>query len=143
MAKANLSLYKNEYLLIYLSKAIAIFHLCLYYKFDVFGQPLSNLVFLGALKPADADRIKAFLTATTPAVSELETKHPFELVMTGEATVEGQAVTVTVHLMDRHTNVVSVDRNGENLTDRYLYGESLVHTEPADRSLLNVQDIIT
>ena len=109
----------------------------------VAGCPDRKLEVLCALKPADADRIRDFLAATTPAVSELETKHPFELVMTGEATVEGQAVAVTVHLMDRHTNVVSVDRNGENLTDRYLYGESLVHTEPADRSLLNVQDIIT
>ena len=109
----------------------------------VAGCPDRKLEVLCALKPADADRIRDFLAATTPAVSELETKHPFELVMTGEATVEGQAVTVTVHLMDRHTNVVSVDRNGEDLTDRYLYGESLVHTEPADRSLLNVQDIIT
>ena len=109
----------------------------------VAGCPDRKLEVLCALKPADADRIRDFLAATTPAVSELETKHPFELVMTGEATVEGQAVTVTVHLMDRHTNVVSVDRNGQDLTDRYLYGESLVHTEPADRSLLNVQDIIT
>ena len=109
----------------------------------VAGCPDRKLEVLCALKPADADRIRDFLAATTPAVSELETKHPFELVMTGEATVEGQAVTVTVHLMDRPTNVVSVDRNGQDLTDRYLYGESLVHTEPADRSLLNVQDIIT
>ena len=109
----------------------------------VAGCPDRKLEVLCALKPADADRIKAFLAATTPAVSELETKHPFELVMTGEATVEAKQVTVTVHLMDRHTNVVSVTRNGDNLTDRYLYGESLVHTQPADRSLLNVQDIIT
>jgi hypothetical protein len=41
--------YKNEYLLIYLSKAITIFHLCLHYKLNVFGQPLSNLVFFGLL----------------------------------------------------------------------------------------------
>ena len=109
----------------------------------VAGCPDRKLEVLCALKPADADRIKAFLSATTPAVSELETKHPFELVMTGEATVNGQALTVTVHLMDRHTNVVSVTRNDDDLTDRYLYGESLVHTESADRSLLNVQDIIT
>ena len=109
----------------------------------VAGCPDRKLEVLCALKPADADRIKAFLSTTTPVVSELETKHPFELVMTGNATVEAKPVTVTVHLMDRHTNVVSVTRNGEDLTDRYLYGESLVHTEPADRSLLNVQDIIT
>ena len=109
----------------------------------VAGCPDRKLEVLCALKPADADRIRAFLSATTLAVSELETKHPFELVMTGEATVDGKTVTVTVHLIDRHTNVVSVERNGEDLTDRYRYGESMIHTQPADRTLLNVKDIIT
>jgi len=109
----------------------------------VAGCPDRKLEVLCALKPADADRIRDFLHTTTPAVSELDTKHPFELVMTGEATVDGQAVSVRVHLIDRHTNVVSVVRDGEDLTDRYLWGESMTPVEPADRSLLNVQDIIT
>ena len=109
----------------------------------VAGCPDRKLEVLCALKPADADRIRDFLHTTTPAVSELDTKHPFELVMTGTATVDGREITARVHLMDRHTNVVSVERNGEDLTDRYLYGESLEHTEPADRTLLNVQDIVT
>ncbi len=109
----------------------------------VAGCPDRKLEVLCALKPADTDRIRDFLATTTPVVRELSTKHPFELVMTGEATVDGQAVTVRVHLMDRHTNVVAVERNGENLTARYLWGESLEPTEAADRTLLNVQDIIT
>ena len=109
----------------------------------VAGCPDRKLEVLCALKPADAERIRDFLAATTPAVSELDTKHPFELVMTGEAAVNGQVTTARVHLMDRHTNVVSVERNGEDLTDRYLWGESMTPVEPADRSLLNVQDIIT
>ena len=109
----------------------------------VAGCPDRKLEVLCSLKPSDADRIRAFLHTTTPAVSELDTKHPFELIMTGEAAVDGETATVNVHLVDRHTNVVSVERSGEDLTDRYRYGESLTHTEPADRSLLNVQDIIT
>ena len=109
----------------------------------VAGCPDRKLEVLCALKPADAERIRDFLHTTTPAVSELDTKHPFELVMTGEAAVNGQVTTARVHLMDRHTNVVSVERNGEDLTDRYLWGESMTPVEPADRSLLNVQDIIT
>lgn len=113
----------------------------------VAGCPDRKLEVLCALKPADAELIRAFLTITTPTVSELETKHPFELVMTGEASVDGQAVMVTVHLMDRHTNVVSVTRavDGaeEDLTDRYRWGESLTPVEPADRTLLNVRDIVT
>ena len=109
----------------------------------VAGCPDRKLEVLCALKPADTDRIREFLATTTPTISELETKHPFELVMTGDAAVAGKHHTVTVHLIDRHTNVVSVERDGEDLTDRYRYGESMTHTQPADRSLLNVQDIIT
>ena len=109
----------------------------------VAGCPDRKLEVLCALKPADTDRIRGFLATTTPTISELETQHPFELVMTGEAAVAGKHHTVTVHLIDRHTNVVSVTRDGEDLTDRYRYGESMTHTQPADRSLLNVQDIIT
>ena len=109
----------------------------------VAGCPDRKLEVLCALKPADTDRIREFLATTTPTISELETKHPFELVMTGEAAVAGKHRAVTVHLIDRHTNVVSVTRDGEDLTDRYRYGESMTHTQPADRSLLNVQDIIT
>ena len=109
----------------------------------VAGCPDRKLEVLCALKPADTDRIRGFLATTTPTISELETKHPFELVMTGEAAVAGKHHTVAVHLIDRHTNVVSVTRDGEDLTDRYRYGESMTHTQPADRSLLNVQDIIT
>ena len=109
----------------------------------VAGCPDRKLEVLCALKPADTDRIRGFLATTTPTISELETKHPFELVMTGDAAVAGKHHTVTVHLIDRHTNVVSVTRDGEDLTDRYRYGESMTHTQPADRSLLNVQDIIT
>ena len=109
----------------------------------VAGCPDRKLEVLCALKPADTDRIREFLATTTPTISELETKHPFELVMTGEAAVAGKNHAVTVHLIDRHTNVVSVTRDGEDLTDRYRYGESMTHTQPADRSLLNVQDIIT
>lgn len=113
----------------------------------VAGCPDRKLEVLCALKPADAELIRAFLAIATPTVSELETKHPFKLLMTGEASVDGQAVTVTVHLMDRHTNVVSVTRavDGaeEDLTDRYRRGESLTSVEPADRTLLNVRDIVT
>ncbi len=109
----------------------------------VAGCPDRKLEVLCALKPADAQRIRDFLAATAPAVSELDTKHPFELVMTGTATVAGKEVTARVHLIDRHTNVVSVERNGEDLTARYLWGESMEPAETADRNLLNVQDIIT
>ena len=109
----------------------------------VAGCPDRRLEVLCALKPADAEHIRAFLAQMTPTVCELDTKHPFELVMTGHGVTDGQAVSVRVHLIDRHTNVLSVERNGEDLTERYRYGEGAEVTACADRSLLNVQDIVT
>ena len=113
----------------------------------VAGCPDRKLEVLCALKPADTPRIREFLAATTPAVCELETHRPFELIMTGSATVDGQAVTTRVHLADRHTNVASVTRTASgvctDLTDRYRHGDTGEEAEAADRSLLNVEDIIT
>ena len=113
----------------------------------VAGCPDRKLEVLCALTPADAPKIRDFLAETAPAVSELDTRHPFELVMTGEAVTAGKRHSVHVHLIDRHTNVVSVTRTAdgacEDLTERYVYGEAREHTEAADRSLLNVEDIVT
>lgn len=113
----------------------------------VAGCPDRKLEVLCALTPSDEPRIRDYLAVTTPAVRELETRHPFELVMTGTTTVGGKDRSVRVHLVDRHTNVVSVTRTTEageeELTDRYRYGESMTPVRPADRSLLNVQDIVT
>ena len=109
----------------------------------VAGCPDRKLEVLCALTPADAPKIRDFLAETAPAVSELDTSHPFELVMEGVATAADKPVHVRVHLIDRHTNVVSVERDGRDLTDRYRYGESMEPAPTADRSLLNVKDIIT
>ena len=109
--------------------------------------PDRKLEVLCALRPADAERIRDFLAAVTPVVCELDTRHPFELVMMGTYTADGQAVSARVHLMERHTGVVSVTREAlgvcEDLTERYRYGEGAEAAERADRSLLNVQDIVT
>ncbi len=109
----------------------------------VAGCPDRRLEVLCALKPADTPRIRDFLAAVPPVVCELETRHPFELVMTGTAEAGGKTVSARVHLIDRHTNVVSVERDGEDVTDRYRNGEGAEAASCADRTLLNVQDIIT
>ena len=109
--------------------------------------PQRKLEVLCALKPADAPRIRDFLAAVTPVVRELDTKLPFELLMVGEASTEEGTVTARVHLAERHTGVVSVTRTADgvvtDLTQRYLHGDNETSGEAADRSLLNVEDIIT
>ena len=113
----------------------------------VAGCPRRKLEVLCALKPSDAGRIRDFLAAITPAVRELDTARPFELIMTGEALTEGGAVSARVHLAERHTGVVSVTRAAggteTDLTAYYAHGEDGEAAERADRSLLNVADIVT
>ena len=54
--------------LVYLTKAVAIFHLGLYYEFDILGQPIANLVFLG---------LKVCLLLTKKFVNRVtRTSHP-------------------------------------------------------------------
>ena len=113
----------------------------------VAGCPQRRLEVLCALKPTDVPRIRDLLAAVPPTVRELDTRHPFELVMTGEAQTEWGLVSARVHLAERHTGVVSVTRirGGEetDLTPLYLHGEEDGAAERADRSLLNVADIVT
>ena len=103
------------------------------------GCPDRKLEVLCALTPDDQGRIRDFLAAVTPEIYELASRHPFELDMIGER--DGQ--TVHVHLVDRHTNVVTVMCGDTDLTHRYRYGEDGAETASADRALLNVQDIVT
>ncbi len=106
------------------------------------GCPDRRLEVLCALAPTDAARIRSFLSAVPPAVRELETKHPFELCMEGTS---ANGHTVCVHLVDRHTHVESVTRDGVELTARYALAESAdgEGAPAADRALLNVKDIVT
>ncbi len=109
----------------------------------VAGCPDRKLEVLCALSTEDQPCIRAFLSRVSPAIRELETCHPFELELLGRRADGGRDIEVRVHLADRHTNVISVTRDGEDLTSRYRYDESQEPTDIADRSLLNVQDIIT
>ncbi len=108
----------------------------------VAGCPDRKLEVLCALTPDDVPHIRAFLNRVTPSIYELETRHPFELEMIGEYAADGITHTARVHLIDRHTGVVAVICDGQDRTRRYRYGEDAVAVPMADRSLLNVQDII-
>ncbi|MBR2926555.1 MAG: serine dehydratase subunit alpha family protein [Clostridia bacterium] len=105
----------------------------------VSGKPDQQLQVLAALTPSDIPAIKDALQTCAITVAELETDKPFEVRIEGESGKDR----VLVHLADRHTHVVGVFRNGEDLTASYQNERVSEEKDHANRALLNVQDIVT
>ena len=101
--------------------------------------PEKELEVLTGLKAEDQPRISAFLQGCDFTVEEMESPHTFDLQLTG---IAGEN-TAVVRIAGNHTNVVSVLRNGENRTDRYRTAATAGENALTDRSVLNVQDILT
>ncbi|MBQ8387849.1 MAG: serine dehydratase subunit alpha family protein [Clostridia bacterium] len=100
--------------------------------------PERKLEVLCSLKKEDIPEISAYIENTPIEIYELDTDNQFELLM--EAELEGSHG--RVHLVNRHTNIELVEKNGEDLTSRYRLNESDTPSYAADRGLLNVHDII-
>ena len=103
------------------------------------GCPERKLEVLCALDETSVDGISAFLEHTPIEIYEVESQTPFEIDLTGQA--DGH--TVHVHLLNRHTNITEVVRDGEDVTGQYRLSEVATEVYAADRALLNVKDIIT
>ena len=105
----------------------------------VSGSPQRKLEVLCDLGPEDQASIKELTLNTPMQIAELKTDSVFEIQMEGR----NDDSVATVHLSQRHTNVVSVTCNGRDLTDRYRSGDC-AETEYTytDRQVLNVRDII-
>ena len=102
------------------------------------GRHDRRLEVLSVLGADARGKIEAYLADTPLTVSELDTPHPFAIDLEGEA--DGDAVRVV--LLHRHTNIESVTHNGCDLTARYRMEDGDAHVSYADRSLLNVADIV-
>ncbi len=116
------------------------------------GRPDKKLEVLGCLTSEDHPTIADYVQNTPMQLTELDTPHPFEVILTGYCGGD----TAMVHLVRRHTNIASVTRNGEDITAVYT-GESvtagasvLSHDTSEDddcahaaaRELLTVKDIV-
>ena len=100
--------------------------------------PQRQLEVLTVLGEADLTQINTVLKECSTTVEELPTDKPFEVKLYGK----GPEGTAFVHLADRHTHILRVERNGTDLTDRYPAGNGWEREEDEDRNLLTVEDII-
>ena len=99
-----------------------------------------KLELLSILTDSDVEKIAEFKNSANIILNELESPCNFDLLISASAGGEKASVRIS----DYHTNVVSVYLNDNDLTARYRneqaeIGKSLKN---ADRSLLNVKDIV-
>ena len=105
----------------------------------VANAPEKELEVLSALEEADRTTMVAFLDRHCITVKEMDSVHTFDLQLTGR-TKEHEAV---VRISKNHTNVVLVSRDGEDITAGHVRAVLEEEAHQTDRSILNVQDIVT
>lgn len=100
------------------------------------GHPEKQLELLGALTPADAVRVQELAARCPVRVEPLDSGHIFDIQLTA---VRG-GDRVRVRLVDTHTNVVLIEKNGVPVLERPV--EEAAQEELLDRKTLCVQDIV-
>ena len=101
--------------------------------------PDRRLEVLTALGEGDIPTLRAVQDAVPVTVREVESASPFFL----DLTAYGAESTVHVVASDGHTNLITVEKDGEDLLSRYHTQEEIRAKQENDRSLLNVADIVT
>ena len=101
--------------------------------------PERQLEVLSVLSKKDQEKISGFLRDCKIHVQEMESNHTFDMELTAWA--EGDAS--SVRISGNHTNVVSVKKNDTDVTPTFRCGVQTEQTNQTDRTVLNVQDILT
>ena len=105
----------------------------------VAGAPEKKLEVLSVLAENDRNHILKFMDDCAFAVTEMNTIHPFDMRISGYAGTDY----VSVRIQKNHTNVIRVECNGKDITAQYLMEQEKEEDIRTDRSVLNVQDIVT
>lgn len=102
----------------------------------VANKPELMLEVLSALSETDIPKMQAMLENCPVEVKELDTTHIFEIVLV----MKNDTEEVRVRLLDRHTNLIYVEKNGQVLLRKEKEAEDGgINT---DRSLLTVENIV-
>ncbi len=105
----------------------------------VAGHPEKKLEVLSSLGENAKELITKFMDGCKITISELSSPCTFDLYLEGR--VDGKFA--SVRISERHTNVISVIVNGENVTRKYMQNGVIFSNEnKADKSLLKVETIV-
>ena len=102
----------------------------------VANRPDLVLEVLSTLTDADVPKMKTLVEECPIMVRELETTHIFEILIQ----MKNETEEVKVRLLDRHTNLVYVEKNGEVLVRNEAEEED--GGIKTDRTLLTVENIV-
>ena len=102
----------------------------------VANKPELVLEVLSSLTETDVPKMKEFIDTCAIEVRELDTTHIFEILIQ----MKNEDEAVTVRLLDRHTNLVYVEKNGEVLVRNEAEEED--GGIKTDRTLLSVENIV-
>ena len=99
------------------------------------GDPEKKLLVISQVTPAQQAQIAAYLTQAVFTVEESQSGALFDI----HITLEGHGMQAACRIAGEHTNIVSIEENGNT-----LYTGSAVEntTEAEDKSLLTVEDIV-
>ena len=103
----------------------------------VANKPELVLEVLSALSSEDIPKMQAMMENCPVEVKELDTTHIFEIVLV----MKNESEEVRVRLLDRHTNLVYVEKNDQVLLRNEQEEED--GGIKTDRTLLKVEDIVT
>lgn len=104
----------------------------------VAAAPEKQLEVLSGLTEKDIPKIQAAIESCQMKICELDTDKPFAVKLYGILRND----TAFVYLADRHTNVISVTKNNEALTEKYALSQVSEEVDNANRGLLCVEEII-
>ena len=102
----------------------------------VANKPELVLEVLSSLTEADVPKMRALIEECPIEVGELDTTHIFEIVIQ----MKNENESVTVRLLDRHTNLVYVEKNGEVIIRNEAEEED--GGIKTDRTLLTIENIV-
>ena len=105
----------------------------------VANAPEKELEVLAGLQESDRAAMVSFLERRCITVKEMESVHTFDLQLSGRTACH-EAV---VRISKNHTNVVLVSYDGEDITEKHVRAVLEEEAQHTDRSVLNVQDIVT
>lgn len=102
----------------------------------VAGRADKKLEVLSQVSQEEIEALPAFISKTPIEVCHADTPHVFYI----EIHLFGNKNSASVKIIDFHTNIVSIKKNGESL---YELDQIPRHETQTDRSCLNIEDIVS
>lgn len=101
----------------------------------VAGAADKELEVISEIEPEQIEQIKEYLNNTDIKVEHIKDGASFEIILY----VYADESYAKVHIIDKHTNIIQVEKDGNILLDNKSESQTVPQ---ADRSLLNIKDIL-